>query len=397
MWEEPAWEYFVPDIKIDLNGTRLYGTGSRNVSSYHNESYQEGIYENPDDALNALDKYIDLDSLSRREYAPTLRDSDMKEALNAFMEQPDVQASLQLREQSREAQRIARMQEQQSKENERQHWERVNDHGGFIHVDVHPSQVHPVKSQKALSWDKRYQPGNERLDTRGIQDGPASATNSAPVWVDVAKDKRIFVPSGLLDRREDNTYQVTMEPNNTKKVFTGASLKGEDVQTSEIADMLAERSVELDSKWPSGNFVTVPSSNVVIRQRRSDGATFGVVTLPTNGLGEHADTMSFAVDSRQIKEDPAQAGSVVINLNRKTDYKVQYTGEQNREAMLGASDLTGEIAQSMSNIAQQNAEASKKAQQEFVADIQMDTRLKADVDRMNAIADDGLSQEAEIE
>lgn len=373
---EPVWESFEPAAQVTFNGdTKIFGNDSVNVGSYHNEQIQVGLFSDADKMIDAIEKVTDLSSLERVTEQPSL-DVDARESkLNEFMEQPEVVQAQKDLDRTRKRQRQSWKEEANAYESNKEHWDRVRSAGGFIHVAVHPQQVHPVKSKTALQWDRNYHEGQEQRFPRTIEDGPNSVTNQAPVWVDVAKDKRIFVPSGLMDRLEDNTYQVTMEPNNTKKVFTGPSLKGEAIDTREIEDMLVERSKELDGRSSSVNFITVPSSNVTMRQRKSDGAAFGVVQMPVDGVGEHAPIMSFTVDSRQMRDDPVQAGSTLINLNPKSAYKVQYSDANRQAETLSTFDLMCEVASAMSKIAWQNVDEQKRQSLQFIADTQESNAL----------------------
>ena len=48
---EPGYEDFSSTASISLDGTVLYGMDSRNVEAYHNETYQTGLYETPEEAI----------------------------------------------------------------------------------------------------------------------------------------------------------------------------------------------------------------------------------------------------------------------------------------------------------------------------------------------------------
>lgn len=53
---EPAWESFEPAVDVVLDGEILYGRGSTNVASYHNEGYHYGSCESLGDALALLEE-----------------------------------------------------------------------------------------------------------------------------------------------------------------------------------------------------------------------------------------------------------------------------------------------------------------------------------------------------
>lgn len=386
-WEEPGWEYFSPETKVSFNGQKVYGNGSANVGPYHNVSTKEGIFDKPEQLADVIESFTGFDNLEQVYDQPELNVDSKARRLDDFNNFSPVKEAKAQADAERAAQKQALEAQEQARENARKHWERVNSHGGFLKVDVNPQQIHPVRSEKALSWDKgihgREYESNE-MSSRSVEFGNENAVNTSPVWVDIAKDKRVFVPSGLMDRHIDGSFSFVMEPNNTKKVFTGPSLKGEDVLTSEIAGMAGNYKEQLDSRRASTDFVTIPADMLYMTKTRDGQHNIGIVTLPKDVNNLDGSTMSFVVDERRMRPDPVQDQSVVLYMGYPKQFNVQFSDNTPKTSM-SADDLKSMIRNSL------DAYADRSKESESTVDVSYDGKEAREKVTADLLDEDSLS------
>lgn len=76
---EPSYEYFSATHSISINGTVLFAEDSRNIEAYHNESYTYGVFENSEEAIQYLKKYLKDKEVTLQYEKPSIQMQTNKE------------------------------------------------------------------------------------------------------------------------------------------------------------------------------------------------------------------------------------------------------------------------------------------------------------------------------